>query len=205
MSRNGLAGVGAIDPPCGYTPVPDDGNPDGGMRARMARGTKQSKQASIGRLSIGRMLSLLAFLPVASRIPDYARLVTALVLDERMPTNRKVLLGAAAGYVAFGRDIVPDDVPLIGGLDDLVVVILAVDLFLDGVPDELLHEKLDELNIDRAAFERDVAQIRRLTPGPVRRTIRRIPKLVGDAGDAIASLHLGPRVRAWITREDPIS
>jgi uncharacterized membrane protein YkvA (DUF1232 family) len=151
------------------------------------------------------MLSLLAFLPVASRIPDYARLVTALVLDERMPTNRKVLLGAAAGYVAFGRDIVPDDVPIIGGLDDLVVVILAVDLFLDGVPDELLYEKLDELKIDRAAFERDVAQIRRLTPGPVRRTIRRIPKLVADAGDAINSLHLGPRVRTWINREDPIT
>ena len=88
------------------------------------------------------MLSLLAFLPVASRIPDYARLVTALVLDERMPADRKVLLGAAAGYLVIGRDIVPDDVPIIGGLDDLVVVVLAVDLFLDGVPQDLLEEKL---------------------------------------------------------------
>ncbi len=151
------------------------------------------------------MLSLLAFMPVASRIPDYARLVTALVLDDRMPANRKVLLGAAAGYLVIGRDIVPDDVPIIGGLDDLVVVVLAVDLFLEGVPQDLLEEKLTELDIDRAAFHRDVAQIRRLTPGPVRRTIRRVPALISGAGDAINQLGLGPRVRSWINREDPIT
>lgn len=151
------------------------------------------------------MLSLLAFMPVASRIPDYARLVTALVLDDRMPANRKVLLGAAAGYLVIGRDIVPDDVPIIGGLDDLVVVVLAVDLFLEGVPPDLLEEKLAELDIDRAAYHRDIAQIRRLTPGPVRRTIRRVPALISGAGDAISQLGLGSRVRSWINREDPIT
>ena len=169
----------------------------------MATGTRSGVSAS--RLSIGRMLSLLAFLPVASRIPDYARLVTALVLDERMPANRKALLGAAAGYLVLGRDLIPDDVPIIGGLDDLVVVVLAVDLFLDGVPQDLLDEKLVELDIDRVAFDRDIAQIRRLTPGPVRRTIRRVPALMTSAGDALGQIGLGPRLRGWINREDPIS
>ena len=166
----------------------------------MATGRRSGVSAS--RLSIGRMLSLLAFLPVASRIPDYARLVTALVLDERMPANRKALLGAAAGYLVLGRDLIPDDVPIIGGLDDLVVVILAVDLFLDGVPQDLLDEKLVELDIDRVAFDRDIAQIRRLTPGPVRRTIRRVPALMTSAGDALGQIGLGPRLRGWINRED---
>ena len=169
-------------------------------RNGMGKGTKTR---GIGGAGIARMLSLLAFMPVASRIPDYARLVGSLVLDERMPREHKVLLGAAAGYLVIGRDIIPDDVPIIGGLDDLVVVVLAVDLFLDGVPQDLLDEKLLELDIDRAAFDRDVAQIRRLTPGPVRRTIRRIPALVADAGAAINRFGLGPRVRSWITREDP--
>jgi uncharacterized membrane protein YkvA (DUF1232 family) len=168
-----------------------------------SNGEKRSRQRGIGSAGVARMLSLLAFMPVASRIPDYARLVGSLVLDERMPANRKVLLGAAAGYLVIGRDIIPDDVPIIGGLDDLVVVVLAVELFLDGVPQDLLEEKLVELDIDRAAFHRDIAQIRRLTPGPVRRTIRRIPALISGAGDAINQLGLGPRVRAWITREDP--
>ena len=158
---------------------------------------------STGRAGLSRFVSLLAFLPVASRVPDYARLIAALVLDERMPNDRKVLLGAAAGYLVLGRDLVPDSVPLVGGLDDLVVVVLAVDLFLDGVPPELLQEKLDDLAIDRASFDRDVAQIRRLTPGPVRRTIRRLPGLISSAGRAIDQSGILPRVRAWITKEEP--
>jgi uncharacterized membrane protein YkvA (DUF1232 family) len=161
------------------------------------------KTSTPGRAGFGRFVSLLAFLPVASRVPDYARLIGALVLDERMPNDRKVVLGAAAGYVVIGRDLIPESIPLLGGLDDLVVVVLAVDLFLEGVPPELLQEKLDDLGIERAAYDRDIAQIRRLTPGPVRRTIRRVPALVSGVGNAINRSGLVPRVRAWITREDP--
>jgi uncharacterized membrane protein YkvA (DUF1232 family) len=162
-----------------------------------------ASKRSTGRASVGRIVSLLAFLPVASRVPDYARLIGALVIDERLPADRKVMLGAAAGYIVIGRDIIPDSVPIIGGLDDLIVVVLAVDLFLDGVPPELLQEKLADLAIDRASFDRDIAQIRRLTPGPVRRTIRRIPGLVTAAGRAIDRSGIVPRTRAWITKEDP--
>jgi uncharacterized membrane protein YkvA (DUF1232 family) len=162
-----------------------------------------ARKQSTGRAGIGRFVSLLAFLPIASRVPDYARLIGALVLDDRMPSDRKVLLGLAAGYIVVGRDLVPDSVPIIGGLDDLVVVVLAVDVFLDGVPPELLQEKLLDLGIDRAAFDRDVAQIRRLTPGPVRRTIRRIPRFVTAVGNAIDRSGVVPRTKAWIAKEDP--
>jgi uncharacterized membrane protein YkvA (DUF1232 family) len=157
---------------------------------------------SRGGAGFGRALSLLAFLPIASRVPMYTRLITALVMDDRMPTNRKALLAGAAGYLVLGRDLIPDDIPIIGGLDDLVVIILAAELFLDGVPDDLLDEKLAELGIDRAEFDRDVAQVRRLTPGPVRRTIRRVPELLGGVGEAMKQLGLGPRMRGWINRED---
>ena len=175
------------------------------MARTSAKRTDKDKRRGIGGASIGRLMSLAAFLPIASRVPEYARLVASLVLDERMPNDRKILLGVAAGYLVVGRDLIPDSVPIIGGLDDLVVVVLAVDLFLDGVPQDLLDEKLLELDIDRASFDRDVAQIRRLTPGPVRRTIRRVPALVSGAADAINQSGLGPRVRGWITREDRIT
>ncbi|MGZ8528942.1 MAG: DUF1232 domain-containing protein [Candidatus Limnocylindrales bacterium] len=168
----------------------------------MGRGTSQRSRRSRGRAGFGRALKLLAFLPVASRIPTYARLVTALVLDDRMPAGRKALLAGAAGYLIVGRDLIPDELPILGGIDDLVVVVLAVDLFLDGVPDDLLEEKLEDLGIDRSAFDRDVAQVRRLTPAPVRRTIRRVPGLIGGAGDLIRQLGLGPRMRAWIPKEE---
>jgi uncharacterized membrane protein YkvA (DUF1232 family) len=147
----------------------------------------------------------MAFMPLASRAPLYARLMLALVVDERMPAARKALLAGAAGYLLVGRDFIPDDIPILGGLDDLVVLVLAVDLFLDGVPDDLLAEKLAELDIERVAFDQDMARIRRLTPGPVRRTIRRIPELLGNAGTALQESGVGPRVRRWINREDSIA
>jgi uncharacterized membrane protein YkvA (DUF1232 family) len=170
----------------------------------MARGDS-GKKAGRGFGAIGRALGLMAFLPLASRAPVYARLMYALVADERTPAARKALLAGAAGYLLLGRDIVPDRVPILGGLDDLVVVVLAVDLFIDGVPDELLAEKLHELGIDRPAFDDDMARIRRLTPGPVRKTIRRIPALIGQAGEAIDNSGIGPRVRAWISKEETIA
>jgi uncharacterized membrane protein YkvA (DUF1232 family) len=168
------------------------------------RGATKGRRRGAG-AAVRRALGLLAFLPIASRIPAYGRLVLALAVDDRMPAGRKALLGGALGYLVFGRDIIPDDIPVVGGLDDLVVVALAVDLFLDGVPRDVLEEKLDELGIDRVAFDRDIAQIRRLTPGPVRRTFRRLPGLVGSVGDTIESVGLGPRLRTWISKEEPLA
>ena len=168
----------------------------------MGRNKAQQGRGSRGRAGFGRALKLAAFLPIASRIPSYARLVTALLIDDRMPASRKALLAGAAGYLLVGRDLIPDRIPLLGGIDDLVVVVLAVDLFLEGVPDDLLDEKLGDLGIDRAAFDRDIAQVRRLTPGPVRRTIRRVPGLIGGAGEVISQLGLGSRMRAWISKEE---
>jgi uncharacterized membrane protein YkvA (DUF1232 family) len=144
----------------------------------------------------------MAFMPIASRAPLYARLMLALVVDERTPAARKALLAGAAGYLLIGRDLIPDEIPILGGLDDLVVVVLAVDLFLDGIPGDLLDEKLVELEIDRVAFDQDIARIRRLTPGPVRKTIRRIPELIAHASAAFEQSGVGPRVREWITREE---
>src|SRR5437667_639451 len=92
--------------------------------------------------AVRRALGFLAFLPIASRAPLYTRLMWELVRDERTPAGRKALLAGALGYLLLGRDLIPDDIPVLGGLDDLVVVIVAVDLFLDGVPAEVLHEKL---------------------------------------------------------------
>jgi uncharacterized membrane protein YkvA (DUF1232 family) len=174
----------------------------------MARGDSEKSEGKSrrrGPSALGRALGMMAFLPLASRAPIYARLMLALVADERMPAARKALLAGAAGYILLGRDIVPDQIPVLGGLDDLVIVVLAVDLFMDGVPDELLSEKLRDLGIDRPSFDDDMARIRRLTPGPVRKTIRRIPGLIAQAGEAIDNSGIGPRVRAWISKEEPIA
>ena len=152
-----------------------------------------------------RILGLLAMLPLASRAPLYARLIWALLLDDRTPAARKATLGVALGYVLLGRDLVPDDIPVLGGLDDIVVVALAIDVFLDGIDEDVINEKLDELEIDRVAFYEDVARIRRVLPAPIRRVVRRLPGMVQTASETLQQSGLGPRLRAWITREESIA
>ena len=150
-----------------------------------------------------RALRWLAFVPVASRVPTYSRLIWALASDPRVPANRKAILAGAAGYVLFGRDLIPDDIPVLGGIDDLAVMVLAVEIFFDGIPDAILEEKLDELEIDREAFRRDMDQVRRLTPAPIRRIIRRLPEAFDAAGRLVKQTGIGPRVRSWVTEARP--
>ena len=79
-----------------------------------ADSTKKRRSRKRRALSMGRVLSLLAFLPVASRAPAYTQLIMALLVDGRMPVSRKALLAGGLGYIVVGRDLVPDDIPLIG-------------------------------------------------------------------------------------------
>ena len=149
-----------------------------------------------------RTLNYLAFVPLASRAPMYGRLLWSLLRDERIPTARKAILGLAAGYLASPIDLVPDFVPVLGALDDLAVAILAIDLFLESVPDALLEEKLVELGIDRSALERDMSQVRRLVPRPVRRLVQRLPDLVDGVGTLVQRSGVERRLRTWILKEE---
>ena len=149
---------------------------------------------------VRRMIAAAALMPLASRAPLYARMLWSLLADDRTPIGRKAMLGAAVGYVALGRDVVPDKVPILGQLDDLVVVALAIELFLEGLDDDLLAEKLEEAGIPRAAYDEDVARVRRFVPGPVRRTVGRLPGMVRTAAGAVAQSGLQPRLRGWLDR-----
>lgn len=152
-----------------------------------------------------RMLAAAALVPLAGRAPLYARLLWSLITDTRTPASRKALLAGALGYIVLGRDIIPDRVPILGQLDDLVVVALATELFLDGLDEELLAEKLEEAGIPRAAYDEDVARVRRLLPGPLRRTVRRIPGAVRLVADTVGHSGLQPGLRGWLGREGSIA
>lgn len=150
---------------------------------------------------IRRLIAAAAFLPIASRAPLYARLMASLLVDPRTPVSRKAMLGIALGYVMLGRDIVPDRIPILGQLDDLVVVALAIELFLDGLDETILREKLAEAGISRVAYDEDVARVKRLVPGPLRRVARRIPGGIQSIADAVAQSGIQPRLRGWIVGE----
>ena len=119
--------------------------------------------------TINRVLAVAAFLPTASRSPIYARLVWSLISDDRVPAARKALLAGALATSRCRSTSSRTTSRSSAVSTTSSSSCSAVDLFLDGVPAAILDEKLAELGIERAAFDRDIAQIRRLTPLPVRR------------------------------------
>jgi len=130
-------------------------------------------------------LSFWPFLPIASRAPVYGRLVYELAIDKRVPWSRKAILGIAVAYVASPIDLIPDFVPFISRVDDVMVTIIALDLFLEGVPRELMMEKMYTLGIDGRELERDMEAARRFLPLPIRALARRLPALIEASADVV--------------------
>jgi uncharacterized membrane protein YkvA (DUF1232 family) len=170
---------------------------------------KHDEQAAAGsrsgrgrrRATIGRTIALLALLPLADRLPAYLRIAVGLLGDPRVPASRKLLVAGAFGYAVSPLDLVPDRIPLVGIFDDVIVVALAVDAFLAGVPDDVLDERLGAVGVPRAAFDEDVLRIRRLVPRPVRRVVHRIPAAIEFVARVAREAELGPRVRGLISKE----
>lgn len=82
-----------------------------------------------------------------SRLPWRKRLVLGwrLLRDERVPLSAKLLLPGIGLYLLMPVDIIPDFVPVIGYLDDLLVLALGLWLFVRLSPREVLEEHIESL------------------------------------------------------------
>jgi uncharacterized membrane protein YkvA (DUF1232 family) len=77
---------------------------------------------------------------LATFIPDCLVLVRGLVGDPRVPTSRKLLLGALIAYLAMPFDLVPDFIPVAGQLDDAIIVAFVLRVLVRGSGPELVRE-----------------------------------------------------------------
>jgi len=68
----------------------------------------------------------------------------ALLLDRQLPFYTRGVLVLLLAYLALPFDIIPDFVPVLGQLDDVAVVVLAVALLLLLVPGDRFDAALDK-------------------------------------------------------------
>lgn len=71
---------------------------------------------------------------------DIVVLLGDLARDPRVPLRHKAVAVAALSYVASPVDLVPSAVPVIGRIDDVIVVALAVRALLAGAGHDVVYE-----------------------------------------------------------------
>jgi uncharacterized membrane protein YkvA (DUF1232 family) len=77
---------------------------------------------------------------LAAFIPDCVTTVRRLRRDPRVPRSARVAIVVAGLWVASPIDLIPDFIPVIGPLDDIVVVALALRYAGRRVPRDVLLE-----------------------------------------------------------------
>lgn len=76
-------------------------------------------------------------------VPNLAKLLWRLTRDPRVPARSKATLVILMGYVVSPIDIIPDFVPGVGQLDELVIAAFVLDQMLNRVPAEVVQEHWD--------------------------------------------------------------
>ena len=76
--------------------------------------------------------------------------------DRRTPLTAKVFLGLAIGYLCMPFDLIPDFIPVLGQLDDLVIIPVLVFVALRFVPDDLVAEHRRQVCLEGSGRNGDV-------------------------------------------------
>lgn len=65
--------------------------------------------------------------------------------DDRTPVVAKLFLGLAFGYLCLPFDLIPDFIPVIGHLDDAVIIPALVFIALQFIPAEIVTELREQV------------------------------------------------------------
>ena len=98
------------------------------------------------------------------QLPNYVRLLFGLLTDRRVSALDKLLVAGAIAYIVMPIDLIPDFIPFFGEIDDLYVLLLALqrlianagrDVLLDhwaGEPEDLADLNLRQAMVSAAFF-----------------------------------------------------
>ncbi len=84
-------------------------------------------------------------------LPDIFVLIGRLSLEKRLSVANKLFMSAIAAYFLLPIDIIPDFIPFVGFLDDLMVAIFALDSLFKEVDSKII--------LDNWSGEEDMLQL----------------------------------------------
>jgi uncharacterized membrane protein YkvA (DUF1232 family) len=77
---------------------------------------------------------------IRTNAKKYVELCKLIYKDSRTPKMSKILLWVAVGYALSPIDLIPDFIPVIGYLDDIVIVPILLYIAIKSVPKDVYIE-----------------------------------------------------------------
>jgi uncharacterized membrane protein YkvA (DUF1232 family) len=109
-------------------------------------------------------------------LPNFLRLIGGLLADPRVATTDKLLVAGAIGYVLLPLDFVPDFIPFIGEVDDVFLLVLALQRLIGNASRAIVleHWMGDPRQLRTLDLERVLVAAAFFLPRRVRRRLRTI-------------------------------
>lgn len=74
------------------------------------------------------------------QLPQYVRLLGGLITDNRVSMTDKLLVAGAVAYIVMPIDLIPDFIPFFGEIDDVYILILALQRLISNAGRGVLLE-----------------------------------------------------------------
>jgi uncharacterized membrane protein YkvA (DUF1232 family) len=111
-------------------------------------------------------------------LPSYLRLLLGLMGDRRVSRLDRFLVLAAAAYIVSPIDFVPDLIPFLGEIDDLFLLVLALQRLIDNAGRRVLldHWRGDPAALSSQSLASLVSAAGFFLPQRMKRRLRRIAR-----------------------------
>lgn len=81
----------------------------------------------------------------ARQLKSEARILIIAYKDKRTPLTAKILIGITVGYLLSPIDLIPDFIPVLGLLDDLIIVPLLITTSIKLIPESVLSDAREKV------------------------------------------------------------
>ncbi len=102
------------------------------------------------------LLSLRLLRRIARELPRYGKLTYCLYRDSRVPQRNKIALAGAMALILNPVVDVPLRLPIFGEMDAVALTVLAVRVFVEKAPKDVVVEHQEKIALGTSVFDEDL-------------------------------------------------
>jgi uncharacterized membrane protein YkvA (DUF1232 family) len=91
----------------------------------------------------------------ARQLKSEAQVLMIAYKDKRTPASAKMFIGITVGYLLSPIDLIPDFIPVLGILDDLIIVPALIALSIKLIPEIVLNDAREQLKSNPWRFKKN--------------------------------------------------